>query len=59
GGTSGGPIFITEQTSDGTEYRIALGINTHEFPGEYEQYNEGVRMTSALLQFYKNNSYIN
>ncbi len=60
GGTSGGPVYISETTSDENEYKVALGINTYEHWRTVNNvkiytYNSGVRFTPALLKFYKNN----
>ena len=52
-GNSGGPVYITTQYG-GKEYRSVIGIVTCT----QGSYNVAVRMTTDLIHFYKNNSYI-
>ena len=54
GGNSGGPIYITS-TFQGKAYYTVIGIHAY---GDANSYNGGARITTNLLQFYKNNPYI-
>ena len=54
GGNSGGPAYITEKVKDNEHYTV---IAIHSYSGTTQ--NGGVRMTTDLIHFYKNNKNIN
>lgn len=56
GGNSGGPIYVTS-TFQGQSYYTVIGIHAYGI-SEDKPYNGGARITTNLLQFYKNNPYI-
>ena len=59
-GNSGGPVYITESFNDisgngnNKTYYTVLGINTNSG----NNCNIGIRMTTDLIHFYKNNPYL-
>lgn len=56
GGNSGGPVYVKTEYN-GKEYAVVIGITTVATWGGDNIYNGGggVRMTTNLLHFYKNN----
>lgn len=61
GGQSGGPLYTYTKTYDGNSYRTAIGIVTGGgYNSEEGMYigTYGVRVTTDILHFYLNNSYL-
>lgn len=57
-GNSGGPVYV-KTTYDGVEYYTVIGIHNYSLDtdndGQFDDESSGIRMTTDLLHFYKNN----